>query len=482
MLNINMKKLSVPVALATSLSSLFLACQNAETAPTVTQTYQASYENFANPERGFFDATYPNAADYLKPLTVTQLKEMRAKGMSMMRRYYLLKDFRNSPISQSFIDGLRNDLKAAREAGVKLIVRFSYNYVGGGPDTSRDRILGHLEQLRPVFAENYDVIAYLHAGFIGKYGEWHNSTNNLVNPEDTKAIVFKILSVLPQQRMVALRYAKWKKIMFNSNAPLTKEQAFTGTYRARVGNNNQCFLAGFEDWGTYNSIHASEIEEQKQYLRADNQYVVQGGETCNSDSEAQPYITCSNAVKEMAKLRFSDLNAKYEPEVLKKWQRDGCMSQIQLRLGYRFYLSTSAMPSSVKPGGDLAMNFTIGNAGWGSLYNSRLVEIVMRNKTTGAEYYVRVNQDPRRWTGGLKSQVYVSAGIPTNMPAGTYDMFLNLPDPASKLYGKPEYSIRLGNKNVWEPTTGYNSFLRTVTVSSSAGGSSYSGSQFFQAK
>jgi hypothetical protein len=482
MFNQSLKTISIPLALLSFIGAFAVACRAAELNSPVTQTYETSYENFPNPERGFYIPTAPNALNKLAPLTLTELQQVRANKMSLMRRYYLLDQFRNSPISQSYIDSMRNDFKLARQAGVKLILRFSYNYVGGGPDASRNQILAHLDQLRPVLVENYDVIAYLHAGFIGRYGEWHNSTNNLINPEDTRAIVFKIMSVLPQERMVALRYQNWKKIIFNSNEPLTSQQAFTNTYRARAGNNNQCFLASLDDWGTYNSIHPEEVEQQKQYLSADNQYVVQGGETCNADSEAQPYITCPNAVKELAKLRFSDLNSKYEAKVLQKWQNDGCMSRIQRSLGYRFVVSSSAIPSTVKPGGNFDMNFIMGNKGWASPYNPRLVEIVMRNKVTRAEYYVRVNQDPRRWLPGTKNQVNISAGIPVNMPPGTYDIFLNLPDPASKLYGKPEFSIRLANKNLWEASTGYNAFLRTVTVVSNGIGNNYSGSNFFQSR
>lgn len=482
MSNLTIKKLIAPLTLLASISPLAIACQAAETVTPVTQTYQISYENFPNPERGFFIPTAPNALNYLAPLTLEQLQGVRDGKMSLMRRYYLLDKFRTSPISQSYLDSMRNDFRLARQAGVKLILRFSYNYVGGGPDASRNQILGHLDQLKPILAENYDVIAYMHAGFIGRYGEWHNSTNNLTNPEDTRAIVFKILSVLPEDRMVALRYQNWKKTIFNSNLPLSKEQAFTKTFRARTGNNNQCFLASLDDWGTYNSVHPTEVEQQKQYLRADNQFVVQGGETCNADSEAQPYISCSNAVKEMAKIRFSDLNWKYEENVNQKWKTDGCMSRIQRSLGYRFTLLNSTMPSSIKPGGTFNLNFEIKNVGWANPYNPRLLEVVMRHKATGAEYYVKLNNDPRRWLPGTKNQVNVSVGISESMPAGSYDIFLNLPDPAAKLYGRPEYSIRLANRNVWEPATGYNSFLHTVIVDAQASGENYTGTSFFSPK
>jgi len=59
----------------------------------------------------------------------------------------------------------------------------------------------------------------------------------------------------------------------------------------------------------------------------------------------------------------------------------------------------------------------------------------------------------------------VSAPIPAATPAGTYAVYLNLPDPAGSIRNRPEYSIRLANKDVWEDATGYNSLLHKVTIS-----------------
>ena len=71
-----------------------------------------------------------------------------------------------------------------REAGVKAIIRFAYNqgpYPDSEPDASKAQILRHIEQLAPLLQNNADVIAWLEAGFIGAWGEWHTSTNGLDN-------------------------------------------------------------------------------------------------------------------------------------------------------------------------------------------------------------------------------------------------------------------------------------------------------------
>jgi hypothetical protein len=53
--------------------------------------------------------------------------------------------------------------------------------------------------------------------------------------------------------------------------------------------------------------------------------------------------------------------------------------------------------------------------------------------------------------------------LPTSLPAGSYTLLLNLPDPL--LSTRPEYSIRLANQGTWDATTGMNSLLHTLTVS-----------------
>ena len=48
---------------------------------------------------------------------------------------------------------------------------------------------------------------------------------------------------------------------------------------------------------------------------------------------------------------------------------------------------------------------------------------------------------------------------------GTYELSLWIPDIDNSLASNPDYSIRLANENTWEPATGYNKLLQTVTLS-----------------
>jgi hypothetical protein len=54
--------------------------------------------------------------------------------------------------------------------------------------------------------------------------------------------------------------------------------------------------------------------------------------------------------------------------------------------------------------------------------------------------------------------------LPSNLPLGTYDLLLNLPDPTTNLRNRVAYSVRLANQSVWEVSTGYNSLLHSIRV------------------
>ena len=61
------------------------------------------------------------------------------------------------------------------------------------------------------------------------------------------------------------------------------------------------------------------------------------------------------------------------------------------------------------------------------------------------------------------TEVGAEITLPKNLTAGDYNVYLNLPDPYKSLSTRPEYSIRLANKEVWEPQTGYNK-IHTIKI------------------
>jgi hypothetical protein len=374
---------------------------------------------------------------------------------------------------------------------MKVIPRFAYNFPMGGtwpyqdPDAPLDRVLAHIAQLQPILRENADIIAFMEIGFVGAWGEWHSSTNRLVEHpaalnDSSRAIIDHLLQALPPERMIAMRYPPYKLALYG-NQPLTSEQGFSGTPQARMGAHNDCFLASNTDWGTYPE-NAVAREALKNYLSLDNRFLPQGGETCNFAQDAQPYVGCTNALADLVRLRYSTLNIGYEENVLNGWRTGGCFTQIADRMGYRFVLTGAALSETAAAGGAFDLSLTIRNDGFASPYNPRGLEIILRSTANGALYRLSLatQYDPRRWLPELgEIPINVQAGLPTTMPAGRYDVLLALPDPQPSLYARPEYAIRLANSGVWEATTGFNRVGVSLEVAPAGSAPTYAGELMF---
>src|SRR5579872_2427739 len=99
-------------------------------------SYKESMEDFPNPERGFY-ITMSTRAGHFIPLNADSLKRL-CKGPqrygsaryavypTLLQRSYILDTFKSQPLSQTFLDDFDHDMNAARTAGIKLILRFSY--------------------------------------------------------------------------------------------------------------------------------------------------------------------------------------------------------------------------------------------------------------------------------------------------------------------------------------------------------------------
>ena len=424
-----------------------------------TVTYQPDTTDFANPERGFYHHT--GDCD-VNDFDVNTLRSYRtSQQTTLVMCVFYLAAFKNAPISAAALEQLQQQANTVRAAGLKMILRFAYTTATTGDDAPLSRVLQHLDQLAPLLNANSDVIHVVQAGFIGAWGEWWYTQNfgnegNITAADwaNRKAVVDKLLSVLPSNRMIQLRTPKFKRTMYGTSA-LTSGQAYNGTAPARLGHHNDCFLASPDDFGTYENTAV-----EYPYLSAETQFVPMGGETCVPNP---PRSECPTALQELGLFHWSYLNTDYRAEVLNGWTTGGCMASVRRSLGHRFALTQGTYPSTATVGGSLAIQFTVQNAGWAAPFNPRGLTLVLRNTATGAVTLRPLNADPRRWAAGTSTTVNQSVSL-AGLPAGGYRLLLSLPDPRPGLATRPEYAIRLANTGVWDPATGYNDLLRTVTV------------------
>ena len=402
--------------------------------------YAGSDQNFPNPERGFYH--------YVELLEDDTLDYVVEADHRLVYSYVRLDDYRERSLPESLLAAIEKGLAVARRAGVKVILRFAYNfgpYPDSEPDAPRPRILEHIGQLHGLLESNVDVIAVLQAGFIGAWGEWHTSTNKLLKDATVRQEILEaLLDALPSERMTQLRYPAYKREMYG--APLTAAQAFDGSYAARVGHHNDCFLAGRTDEGTYPENEVSALED---YVARDTRYVVMGGETCKVFARR---TNCATTLKEMERLHYSFINQDYHEDVVESWKKDGCFETIERSLGYQIRLVRGRIPTQASPGGAVELKLVFRNTGWAAPYNPRPVYLIL-SRGDGRRELLLKTVDPRRWTAGAELTVREVVQIPDDLVPGEYRLALWLPDAAESLQKRPIYAIRLANEGLWDAST-----------------------------
>jgi Domain of unknown function (DUF4832)/Domain of unknown function (DUF4874) len=474
-----------------------------------TVTYTESEEDFPNPERGFYRYTECRASAYV-PLQRTQLQQWRGLSIAdggnyqiystLVFRYFIMDQFKNTPLSASFLQLVKNDFDIARAAGVKLIPRFVYTTTataGSCPeafictpygDAPKNIILQHLTQLKPIFSASADVLAVIQMGLIGIWGENYytdyfgdassNGQQKLLDSNwvDRNIVIRALLNAVPTDRMIQVRYPQIKQRFLGGTnaavniAPMLETEAFLPTDKARIGYHNDCFLSSVDDYGTYEDYGNSSTPRQsantvlRAFKKTDSKYVAVGGETC--DDTYSPQNDCEPvgmAETEMANFHYSYLNSAYNNDVNNDWQTLGCMLNIRKKLGYRYVLKELTHPKEIIAGSNLNISLTVSNIGYASPFNERPVNLILKHRISGQEIIITLNTDIRKWFSGL-TKIELSIPTTTSMAIGNYEMYIAMPDKYSSISFRPEYAIQLANTNVWDATTGYNKLNATITI------------------
>ena len=431
-------------------------------------SYTTTDELFPNPERGFYSGTSFESEEG-SAVAASALKANRRQGRTLYMLECWLKPFFESDISEGYLNLIRASLSAYRGTGVKCILRFGYsNYIrdlshpeNDAPfDTSEERVLRHIAQLKPILQEYSDVIYVLQAGFVGCWGEWYYTTNFFSGPstqeeyQSRKHVTDALLDALPADKQIEVRTpaAKMKMYGYTIADTITRAEAHMPTTKARLAGHNDCFLAGAFDQGTFHGA------ADKEYWCAESNYTIMGGETCSMSE----YCYCDKAISTMEAQHYSYLNVSYDRQVINYWSRNECLDEIKARLGYRFSLKEAYFTKAPVSGGDMQVILRINNSGFASVMNARDAELVLTDKSGSKIGTWALESDPRYWMGGTMTEINQTIKLPEGL-SGTYTLSLNLPDPCHLYRENPLYSIRLANEGVWDEDTGYNK-LHTISL------------------
>lgn len=408
-----------------------------------TVTFVPSLESHANPERGF-----TGNIELVPVSSVSTIRSQMTESKTVMRAYIMLRDFVARDLTPEFLAQLDQGFANVRAAGAKVVPRFAYNFPNdlNDPaqiaDASITQALRHIEQLRPVLQRNADVIAYLEAGFVGAWGEWHTSGSGLTSAENKQRIRDALLGALPNERMVLFRLLADIKSWFSLPAAGTRPTP--GTAQARVGIHNDCFMSTDTDAGTYRPDNTGLREYARQVVK----FVPFGGETC----DIPPGRTaCADILREGRDYAVTYLNnAFYRPTFHERWIANGCMPEVMRSLGYRIVAESFAMPATARRGEAVEFSLTLRNLGWARIHNPRSFVLRLVNRSTGATVELPASGiDPRQWNPVLATEPSTVAtgriALAADMSAGTYDVAIGLPDPASSLAADARYAIRVSN-------------------------------------
>ncbi len=419
-----------------------------------------------NPERGWFIFNQFNfkGGNTPAPLTEATVKAATNRGISLIHTIYYLFDYVDKPLSQAVLDTFEANMQAIRAGGAKCVLRFAYsdaydvdnNRPAPNSDATFEVMQGHIAQLKPLLQKYGDVIFVVQAGFIGAWGEWYYTDNYGFQPQTAadylprRKVMDLLLDAVPKDRMIGVRYPDAKLMMYGLQPAdsVTSATAFNESDLSRIAMHNDCFVSSNNDVGTFFN------DAQRDFWQTESRYLLMGGETC---AVSAPYSGGDNALAQMANYHWSYLNSNYNTDVIAGWRRDGVYDEITNRLGYRLSLTEAYFtkePAVTKP---FEIVLFIQNDGFAAPMNPRDAEIVFVDKSgSAAPVRIKTDADPRRWYAGQTHEVKLSLDISALAAGKTYGVYLNLPDPEPDLNTRPEYSIRLADKNMWDAQRGYN--------------------------
>lgn len=417
--------------------------------------YNESTARLMNPDRGF---CYPaliygtsNGFNYSQ--VGNAVSEARKNEMSLIHLRIDISKLsgrangdKDLDLSDEDISDINKAFDLIRHYNMKSIVRVSYDYEGVAnkePDTL-DAILQHIEQFKPIFETNKDVITVIEAGFIGTWGEMHSS--EYANYQDICTIISALLESVPSTITVNVRTLYSYMILFGT-VPVDENTAYNGSAQSRVGLYNDGYLGNESDLGTYHNR-----EEALKFLESHAKYTIFGGETAGIDNK---YNDIEN-VQEMFRTHTTYLNYVWHADIVQdKWgsktytgsnsvyHGQTAQKYIEDHLGYRFVLKQSEISQNVKPGEMVSIIIKVENTGFGNVVNSKNATLVLKK---GIEYgIVNTNIDVRKWDSSKTTTEEMVFTIPSDIKVGEWKVYLKITD-----IDNEKYAIQFANDEIWE--------------------------------
>ncbi len=455
-------------------------------------------DGLRNPERGYrFMTEVGNISPEHRNTELLDWPDQqnRFPQVTLTQAYCWLLPYFDRPIEEEKLVAICRDLGRLRAAGIKVILRVAYERTMPpeyGPTLAV--VLAHMEQLKPIFREYDDVLFMVQLGFIGAFGEWHSSANNLIANPAASQVAMKLLEILPPDRMTTIRRPILKRqvlgqLDLRKYRLLGAAEACTGTPKSRIGFANDGFGADPADGGTWpeEPLMANPGNPEFDMFTVESAYLPVDGEMFYRDCTATV-----DGIWAAARLKLHHYNslgmyqshaaleAPGEEFSMDKWKkqmldpakfpasdnfyllRDGsaaprsAFDYIRDHLGYRLELQKARFPGKMSEGEKLELTCLVINRGFAAPVYSRPVYAVLIDGD-GRMNAFPVNTDLRKFQpyrpgdssfAPLTHQIQCSLLLPEYIVPGTYRLGLWMPDKSMQLRYTPEYALRLANRDV----------------------------------
>ena len=365
------------------------------------------------------------------------------------------------PLSTAMLGRINAGIAAYAGTGIRLMIRFTYNMGPNGPgamDAPIDVISTHIDQLAPILVQNKDLIFALEAGFIGTWGEWHQSTNGNDTAAAHKAVLDKELSYFNGLFPILVRWPG-DLITYTGNAMPPPG----------LGLHDDYYASDQDDGFTWNPCspwclphyNQSQFMSYGAEVSTNTMFVGEFGALYATLQSCDALDAYSNMFHPQSISLYP-----YPPEVGTELQNEGCSTSFYNQVGTRIVLQQATISGNTIPGGTLSLALTMLNVGYGRVIRQRPATLILiQNGQTLAQIPIPIaNMDLRTLQRNVPQTFQFQFPLPATVLPGPISAALFIPDPAPSLSSQPAYALPLNSLDqngspIFDATTGYNFFF-----------------------
>lgn len=368
------------------------------------------------------------------------------------------------PLSREMLDGIDSRIAAFAGSGIRLVVRFTYNFGPIGPgamDAPIDVISTHIDQLAPILLRHRDLIFALEAGFIGTWGEWHDSTNGNDTAVAQKIVLDKELAYFHGRFPILVR-CPGQLIQYTGSLMPQPDLGLHDDYY----DSNSSDAATWSTCATRSGFCLSGYtsDQLKAYAVQVSTATMFAGEFGALDPAMQ---TC-DALNQYSYIYHpqSISLTPYPPDIGQLLESEGCATSFFNKVGTRIVLREVKISGDATPGGWLCVEAAMVNDGYGRVIRRRPVTLlVLQDGKLIKKMPIPLwRMDLRKLVSSSPEtplSFHFELRLPRRLRSGPVSLGLIFHDPATSLFHQPAYALPLNSLDqdgnaIFDPVYGFN--------------------------